>query len=89
MACKYRDQCPSRTGWCDGKAGPDGECVGFILTAYNREHPRVLYLCDHRACERCHTAPGGDGPDDPECCHTDDIRHAANFANFMGAFYEQ
>lgn len=31
---------------------------------------KVFYLCDRRACERCH----------PECSHTADIRHAANFS---------
>ena len=30
---------------------------------------RVFYLCDRRACEKC----------GPECSHTTDIRHAANF----------
>lgn len=30
---------------------------------------KVFYLCDRRACARC----------SPECKHTTDIRHAANF----------
>ena len=30
---------------------------------------KVFYLCDRRACERC----------SPNCKHTTDIRHAANF----------
>ena len=31
--------------------------------------PDVRYICDRRACVNCY----------PECKHTDDIRHAANF----------
>ena len=33
------------------------------------ERPKVFYVCDRRACERC----------DPECIYTSDIRHAENF----------
>lgn len=29
----------------------------------------ILYLCDRKKCEMCH----------PECAHTNDITHAANF----------
>lgn len=31
--------------------------------------PRIFYLCDSRACDKCN----------PKCCHTTDIRHAKNF----------
>lgn len=30
---------------------------------------KIFYLCDRRACEHC----------SPECKHTTDVRHAANF----------
>ena len=42
----------------------------------------VLYICDRRACERCH----------PYCQHTRDITHAENFELFCfvdGAFIEK
>lgn len=35
----------------------------------NEKAPFVLYECDRRACDRCN----------PECHHTNDIRHAENF----------
>lgn len=35
---------------------------------------KILYLCDRRACETCHT----------ECNHTEDIRHARNFQMTAG-----
>lgn len=33
------------------------------------EHPKVFYVCDRRACEKC----------DPDCKYTSDITHAVNF----------
>lgn len=42
--------------------------------------PKVMYLCDHRACNRCSNG---------ECNHTTDIRHAKNFKNVAGVFYER
>lgn len=40
-----------------------------VKPAKAEEKEKVFYLCDRRACEKC----------SPECRHTTDIRHAANF----------
>jgi hypothetical protein len=40
---------------------------------------KVLYLCDRRACDECHT----------ECDHTDDIRHARNYTIESGCYIER
>ena len=40
---------------------------------------KVLFLCDRRACERCH----------PECKHTLDISHAKNFEIENGNYVEK
>lgn len=42
----------------------------------------VLYLCDKRACEVCHSSECG-------CKYTGDIAHAKNFKNVMGSYIEQ
>lgn len=34
--------------------------------------PKISYLCDRRACNRCM-------PANPGCRHTSDVRHAKNF----------
>lgn len=41
--------------------------------------PDVRYICDRRACVNCY----------PECKHTDDIRHAANFEIIGGDMWEK
>jgi len=38
----------------------------------DHEPPKVIYLCDQRACDPCSHM---------ECHHTFDIRHAVNFKN--------
>ena len=44
------------------------------------EDPKVLFLCDRRACEKCN----------PDCTHTTDITHAADFAtNMHGDFFQK
>lgn len=54
----------------------------------NREfkrHPKVLYLCDHRACEL-----GCNRSGENHCDLTSDIRHARNFTlNRNGSFVEK
>lgn len=40
----------------------------------------ILYICDHRACERCNRIEG---------CYTTDISHAANFAKLDDFYYEK
>lgn len=81
MSCQYKDECPSCSGWCEGPKQDFSKCVQFLITAVENERtrPKVSYLCDHRACERCSNI---------YCNHTDDIRHAKNFQNFGGTFIE-
>lgn len=44
------------------------------------EDPKVLFLCDRRACEKCN----------PDCTHTTDITHAADFATTVhGDFFQK
>ena len=70
MSCKYKGKCPSATGWCESKERDYSRCIPFLLSAYeNAKGPNVLYECDRRACDRCN----------PECHHTNNIRHAKNF----------
>ena len=42
--------------------------------------PKIMYLCDHRACEKC--AHFG-------CEYTLDVRHAENFENRLGFYCEK
>lgn len=35
--CKYKESCPSRTGWCERKNPNYEQCIEFILTAYTRQ----------------------------------------------------
>ena len=42
--------------------------------------PDVLYICDHRACERCNGIEG---------CYTTDISHAVNFVKMNDFYYEK
>lgn len=83
MSCPLIEKCPSRSRWCDFRENFSYECVPFLIIAFERlksEHPDVLYLCDMRACEKCHP--------DRLCQFTKDIRHARNFERIEGAFVE-
>lgn len=40
MSCKYKDQCPSYSGWCEGPKQDFSRCVEFLVTAY--EHDKML-----------------------------------------------
>ena len=42
--------------------------------------PDILYICDHRACERCNGIEG---------CYTTDISHAVNFAKLEDFYFEK
>ena len=33
MSCKYKDQCPSYSGWCEGPKQDFSRCVEFLVTA--------------------------------------------------------
>ena len=37
MACRYKYECPSYTGWCEGPKQDFSKCVQFLITAYERE----------------------------------------------------
>ncbi|OUQ18613.1 hypothetical protein B5E80_17955 [Flavonifractor sp. An135] len=78
MSCKYKDECPSYSGWCEGPKQEFERCIPFLISAVEnaraeldkiRASPEVLYECDRRACQKCN----------PQCRFTKDIRHAANF----------
>lgn len=40
MSCKYKDRCPSYSGWCEGPKQDFSRCVEFLVTAY--EHDKTL-----------------------------------------------
>ena len=44
------------------------------------KQPRVVYLCDGKACPECPKT---------ECRHTFDVTHAVNFNTVCGGFYEE
>lgn len=37
MSCRYKDQCPSYSGWCEGPKKNFSRCVEFLVTAYENE----------------------------------------------------
>lgn len=46
MSCRYKDECPSYSGWCDGPKQDFSKCVEFLITAYENEkkkndHPKL------------------------------------------------
>lgn len=40
MSCRYKDQCPSYSGWCEGPKQDFSRCVAFLITAYENEKYR-------------------------------------------------
>lgn len=94
MSCKFKNECPSYSGWCEGPKQDFSRCIPFLVSAVKSREARiaeleasasasadkvVLYRCDRRACEKCY----------PECHLTVDIRHAVSFeVNQMGYFEE-
>lgn len=36
MSCKYKKECPSYSGWCEGPKQDFSKCVEFLITAYER-----------------------------------------------------
>ena len=80
MSCQFKHECPSASGWCDGPKQDYTKCIEFLVSAAKR--PKVLYICDRRACKKC----------SPQCCRTEDVRHAEHFKLFYGSegtFFEQ
>ena len=37
MSCKYKGECPSYSGWCEGPKQDFSRCVEFLITAYENE----------------------------------------------------
>lgn len=50
---------------------------GIKRTVYKEEAPKVLFLCNRKACVKC---------SNDLCSHTTDIKYACNF-EMMGDFY--
>lgn len=43
MACKWKEDCPSYSGWCEMDAQDYSSCIPFILSAYeNLRHNLVV-----------------------------------------------
>lgn len=34
MSCKYKNICPSYSGWCEGSKQDFSKCISFLITAY-------------------------------------------------------
>ena len=60
---------------------PPSMILDLLREAVTRRRPAVLFICDHRACERC-TAETG------QCCSTTKIEHAKNFEKLAEFYYE-
>lgn len=41
MSCKYKDKCPSYSGWCNGPKQDFYRCVEFLITAYENERSKI------------------------------------------------
>ena len=87
MSCKYKNECPSSSGWCEAPEQNFERCIPFLIStvervseeaAKARDSPQVLYVCDRRACRSCN----------PKCHRTLDITHAENFKNLDGIMVE-
>lgn len=37
MSCRYKDECPSYSGWCEGPKRDFSLCVSFLITAFENE----------------------------------------------------
>lgn len=36
MSCRYKNECPSYSGWCEGTKQDFSKCIQFLITAYER-----------------------------------------------------
>lgn len=41
MGCKFKDRCPSYSGWCEGIDKPDERCFSYILSDYENEKKKT------------------------------------------------
>lgn len=37
MACRYKYECPSYSGWCEGPKQDFSKCTSFLITAYENQ----------------------------------------------------
>lgn len=44
MGCKFKDRCPSYSGWCEGIDEPNVDCISDILAVYENEKKRTKDL---------------------------------------------
>ena len=54
MGCRYKDECPSYSGWCTGPKQDFSKCVQFLISAYENEKKR------HTGLRKCQVNLGGD-----------------------------
>lgn len=41
MGCKFKDRCPSYSGWCEGIDYPGENCISYILDVYENEKKKI------------------------------------------------
>lgn len=41
MSCRYKDICPSYSGWCEGPKQDFSNCVSFLITAYENKRDEL------------------------------------------------
>ncbi len=54
MSCRYKNKCPSYTGWCEDPKQDFSKCVPFLITAYENKciekaegcTPLTIYIPD-------------------------------------------
>ena len=51
IGCKFKDRCPSYSGWCEGINYPDERCFSYILSDYENEKKKTEDL------ERIYNSP--------------------------------
>ena len=41
MSCRYKNECPSYSGWCEGIKQDFEKCIPFLVTAYENAKARL------------------------------------------------
>ena len=41
MSCRYKKECPSYSGWCEGPKQDFAKCIRFLITAYENTKKRL------------------------------------------------
>lgn len=49
MSCRFKEECPSYSGWCEGPKQDFSRCVEFLITAYENEKDKNSSV--GRACK--------------------------------------